>query len=390
MPSSFDNRENPGKANMAWVTPQYSKERVKRAGMMLFNDDATDEEFEEALQILNNWRSSHSYPVNTFQAGLRTKLNSLGINGLVGQRLKRIPSIMSKLSRFKNMSLSRMQDIGGLRAVVPTARQVYQLRDSYVLHSKFDHILVSEHDYIKNPKESGYRGIHLIYKYNNRKGGARAYEGLQIELQLRNELQHAWATAVETAGVFLNQALKSSIGNGRWLEFFCYASSSFAIIEDSPLVEAHSTLSKKETFEKMLEIESELEVIKKLGMYNSIVEHLKDTGEEKTHYYLLELDAEKQNISVSGYARELLPQATTDYLEREKWAKDNDAIQVVLVAAQSLTALRKAYPNYFLDTGKFVSRIRRIRNVVSRWDDDSSIMELTGARRRIKRAFVLE
>lgn len=374
---------------MAWVTPIYSKERVKKAGATLFDEEATADEFEEALQILNNWRSSHSYPVNTFQAGLRQKLNAMGINGIVAQRLKRIPSIMAKLERFKNMSLSRMQDIGGLRAVVSTAKQIYELRDSYVLHSKFDHILVSENDYIKNPKESGYRGIHLIYKYNNRKGGAKAYEGLQIELQIRNELQHAWATAVETAGVFLNQALKSSMGNERWLDFFCYASSSFALVEDCAVMEAHNSMLAKDIFEKMLEMEAELEVIKKLGMYNSLVEHLKDTSEQKTHYYLLELDVEGMNVSVSGYTREALPQATNDYLEREKWAKGKEGIQVVLVAAQSLTALRKAYPNYFLDTGKFVARIRRIQDAVSSWNDQTSLAELRRPRRKIRRAPVM-
>ena len=370
---------------MAWVTPLFSKERVKKAGITLFNDDATDDEYEEALQILNNWRSSHSYPVNTFQAGLRTKLNAMGINGIVAQRLKRIPSIMAKLERFKNMSLSRMQDIGGLRAVVATAKQVYELRNSYVEKSKFEHILISENDYIKEPKESGYRGIHLIYKYNNRKGGAKAYEGLQVELQIRNELQHAWATAVETAGVFLNQALKSSLGNGRWLEFFRYASSSFAMLEDCQVMEQHKHLAPKEIFDLMLALEAELEVVKNLGMYKSLVEHLKGTAGEKTHYYLLELDATAMNVSVSGYAREALPQATSDYLAREKWAKDKEGIQVVLVAAQSLTALRKAYPNYFLDTGKFVAQINRIRAVVERWDDSISMIELRNVRKRIRR-----
>ena len=370
---------------MAWVTPLYSKERVKKAGVTLFNESSTDDEYEEALQILNNWRSSHSYPVNTFQAGLRTKLNAMGVNGIVAQRLKRIPSIMAKLERFKNMSLSRMQDIGGLRAVVATAKQVYELRDSYVDKSKFEHVLVSENDYIKEPKDSGYRGIHLIYKYNNRKGGAKAYEGLQVELQIRNELQHAWATAVETAGVFLNQALKSSLGNGRWLEFFCYASSSFALLEECEVMKAHRTLKPKEIFELMLELEEELEVVKNLGMYKTLVEHLKGTSGEKIHYYLLELDATGMNVSVSGYARDALPQATNDYLDREKWAKGKEGIQVVLVAAQSLTALRKAYPNYFLDTGKFVSQIKRIRTVVERWDDSTSMAELMSSRRKIRR-----
>lgn len=351
---------------MAWVTPLYSKERVKRAGSTLFNENATDEEFEEALQVLNNWRSSHSYPVNTFQAGLRNKLSALGIDGLVAQRLKRIPSIVSKLERYPKMSLSRMQDIGGLRAVVSTHKQIYQLRDSYVIQSRFDHILVSESDYIKEPKASGYRGIHLIYRYNNRKGSGKLYEGLLLEIQIRNELQHAWATAVETAGVFLNQALKSSIGNEEWLEFFCYASSSFAILENSPTYEAHRCLTNLEVFTKMLELEEKLGVIKKLGLYNTVVEHLQDTNKQNTHYYLLQLDPAELNVSVNGYARDALQEATTEYLAQEKKAKDRPGVQVVLVAAQSLAALRKAYPNYFLDTGRFVARVRRIRTLVLR------------------------
>lgn len=371
---------------MAWVTPLYSKERVKRAGATLFDDDATDDQFEEALQVLNNWRSSHSYPVNTFQAGLRNKMSALGIDGLVAQRLKRIPSIVAKLERFSSMSLSRMQDIGGLRAVVSTARQIYQLRDSYVLHSKFDHVLVSENDYIQNPKDSGYRGIHLVYKYNNRKGGATAYEGLLLELQLRNDIQHAWATAVETAGVFLNQALKSSVGNERWLEFFCYASSSFAILEGSSVLDAHKELSNLQTFVKMLELETELEVIKSLGMYNTLVENLKDTNRQGTHYYLLQLDATAMNVSVNGFSRESLPQATTEYLEQEKLAKNKPGVQVVLVAAQSLAALRKAYPNYFLDTGKFVSRIRRIRAMVERGDELKTLKVPRLGRAPVKRS----
>ncbi|WP_074594951.1 RelA/SpoT domain-containing protein [Pseudomonas congelans] len=350
---------------MAWVTPQYSKKKVMRAGSTLFDEDATFEEFDEALIVLNNWRSSHSYPVNTFQASLRNKLKSLDIKGVVAQRLKRIPSIVAKLERFPGMSLARMQDIGGLRAVVPSLKSIYRLRESY-LQSKWDHVLVSEYDYIKNPKDSGYRGIHLVYKYNNRKGEAKHYEGLQLEIQIRNEVQHAWATAVETAGVFLNQALKSSMGNVRWLEFFEYASSSFALMEDCEVLTAHRHLSKYEILKNTMAIASELEVIDKLTVYNSIVEELHHTQDEKTHYYLLELNTQDRNVSVSGYSREELPKATSDYLDREKAAKGNESVQIVLVAAQSVSALKKAYPNYFLDTGRFVTRLRRIGIIVAR------------------------
>lgn len=358
----------PRKAKMAWVTPQYSKKKVMKAGSTLFDERASDEAFEEALLILSNWRSSHSYPVNTFQASLRNKLKSLGIKGLVAQRLKRIPSIVAKLERFPGMSLARMQDIGGLRAVVPSLKSIYKLRESYLL-SRWDHILVSEYDYIKHPKDSGYRGIHLVYKYNNRKGDAKNYEGLQLEIQIRNEVQHAWATAVETAGVFLNQALKSSMGNARWLEFFEYASSSFALMEDCEVLQAHRHLSKAEILKNTIDIATELEVIDKLTVYNSIVEELHHTQDEKTHYYLLELNTQDKNVTVNGYSREELPKATDDYLEREKAAQRNDSVQVVLVAAQSVSALKKAYPNYFLDTGRFVARLRRIGLIVARGDD---------------------
>jgi hypothetical protein len=41
------------------------------------------------------------------------------------------------------------------------------------------------------------------------------YNDLKIEMQLRSQYQHAWATAVETVGTFIGQALKSSIGPER-------------------------------------------------------------------------------------------------------------------------------------------------------------------------------
>lgn len=347
------------KLKMAWVKPAFSKERVKKAGITLISDDYEFEEVEQALEVLNNWRSIHSYPVNTFQASLRAKLNKLNLDATVAQRLKRIPSILAKLHRFPKMSLSRMQDIGGLRAVVETTDAIYKLWNSYK-DSKFDHILVSEYDYIAEPKSSGYRGIHLIYKYNNRKGDGPSYEGLQLEIQIRNRLQHSWATAVETAGVFLEQALKSSIGNEKWLEFFTYASSSFAVLEKLPVFIGHRGMTNDEIFDKTLELEAELEVISKLEMYKAVVEVPKDV-QGKAHYFLMELQPKSNQIEITGYARAELVKATEDYLEAEKTAKGSPEIQIVLVAAQSLESLKKAYPNYFLDTKHFVENLRKIR-----------------------------
>ena len=177
---------------MNWPKPEYSKKQVNKAGDILRTDRRTDNEFLWATKVLNNWRSIHGYPVNTFQATLRDKCKGINVsNALIAQRLKRTPSIVSKLKRFGSMQLARMQDIGGLRAVVDTSEKVRELRNSYdksLGRSLFKHELVGESDYISYPKESGYRSLHLVYRYRNDK--LTDYNGLLLELQIRTQLQH--------------------------------------------------------------------------------------------------------------------------------------------------------------------------------------------------------
>jgi len=107
------------------------------------------------------------------------------------------------------MQLSRMQDIGGVRAVVNSIKEVRALQSEYQDTKRFTHKLARENDYILDPKTDGYRGVHLVYKYNNtlaRNGLAAQYKGLAIELQIRTKLQHTWATAVETMGLSMMNA----------------------------------------------------------------------------------------------------------------------------------------------------------------------------------------
>src|SRR5262245_26607020 len=121
--------------DMAWAIPKYSRTRVDVAGDALINtfspkvragidfnlddEDAMAEwdefltEMEEARTVINNWRSSHSYPLNHFQLSLRAKVRDLKSPWIVAQRIKRLPAIALKLRLNKNMKLSQMQDIGG-------------------------------------------------------------------------------------------------------------------------------------------------------------------------------------------------------------------------------------------------------------------------------------
>ena len=129
---------------------------------------------------------------------------------IISQRLKRIPSILSKLTRESGMNLARMQDIGGCRAIFSSITEVYSCMNAMRMSTMQHNPPRKLNDYIENPKLSGYRGIHMIYEFTSDSSQYSQYTGMLIEIQLRTKLQHYWATAVETVGIFTRQSLKSS------------------------------------------------------------------------------------------------------------------------------------------------------------------------------------
>lgn len=348
---------------MTYPRPEFSRKQVQRAGKTLvaFEEAPSDTDVDawfHAFLVLTNWRACHGYPINTFQATLRNKLIGIDPDAIVAQRLKRTPSIIKKLQRIQGMNLARMQDIGGLRAVVSTLPQLLDLHLAYK-NTVFSHKLISEYDYVKNPKESGYRSVHLIYKYKLRT--ASPYDGLQLELQLRTKLQHAWATAVETMGTFLQHSLKSSEGPEEWLDFFSLVSSAFAHSERMPLVPGYEHLTKSQTFQKTKAHAERLGVREKLERFSSAVRAIPTTGKKRAAYYLVELEltGEDSNVKITSFARDRLEEANAQYSDAERNANSTGA-QVVLVSAGSIESLKRAYPNYFLDTHEFLTQLDKI------------------------------
>lgn len=345
---------------MAWVKPLYSRKQVAKAGNVLKSDDPEHPEYSWAVDVLTNWRSIHGYPINTFQATLREKLYKIDGDALVAQRLKRAPSIISKLRRFDSMQMHRMNDIAGLRAVVKDISAVRALEHSY-LSGRLTHELSGSKDYIAMPKDTGYRGIHLIYRYKNQK--VPEYDGLYVELQIRTKLQHAWATAVETMGTFLNHALKSSEGPEEWLQFFSLAGSAIARLEGCEPVPGYEYLDKLQTFREFVSESARLNVEDRLNAFAVAADAI-HTDHVSGSYHLITLNAVEKNVSIQSFGRRRLGQANEEYSRIEKEIVDGAPLQVVLVASGSLDLLRKAYPNYFLDTHEFIKQIRRIKRFV--------------------------
>ncbi len=144
--------------------PWESNGRVNRAGDAIRNDSLTFDD----VHILNVWRAAHNKVLNNFQTIIRYKTRGRGI--VVAQRLKRRMTIVDKLFRESGMRLARMDDVAGCRMIFSDIDSLYAFRT--VFHeSKFRHRRknsLDKYDYIKHPKNSGYRGIHDIYAYDAR------------------------------------------------------------------------------------------------------------------------------------------------------------------------------------------------------------------------------
>ncbi len=336
--------------------PKFTRGDVNRAGEIFRDTSSSQTNIPWAAVVLGKWRAMHNYPINTFQATLRHRLKSIDKEALVAQRLKRIPSIIVKLRRFPDMQLARMQDIGGLRAVVGTLKQVEALYHNYK-KTYLQHELVGERDYIARPKKSGYRSVHLVYRYKN--NSAPKYDGLLLELQFRTRQQHAWATAVETMGIFLDSALKSSEGPQEWLKFFSLTGSAFAHLENCNPVPGFENLTPSETFQLVAQKAQHLKVREKLSGFGAAINAIHSDSRKGT-YYLLLLDPTTKTVRFQAYSKERFEEATADYLKAEEKIVEGSQQQAVLVATASVEALRRAYPNFFLDTHEFLSVLKQI------------------------------
>jgi len=337
-----------------WKTVEYTKKEINNAGKKIALDDLTDDEYAYYLKIIDNWRAAHAFPMNTFAVNLKHLVEDID-GAIVVQRLKRLKTIEGKIKRYPQMELYRMQDLGGCRVILPTIKDVYIVKKK-LMESRIRHELHHEKDYIAIPKlETGYRGLHLIYKYKSDK--REDYNGLLVEIQIRTKLQHLWATAVETVGLFTQNGLKFNQGSDRWLRFFKIVSAVFSVEEKSAIVDgvpANWYL----IIEELFTIMEELKVQDKLLTIGLAVNYMGRLTKSKTPgYYILKLDTENFNLNITKYAN--IEKATEVYNKIELEQKDSK-IDVVLVSAQSFEALTNAYPNYFADISEFLETLLQI------------------------------
>ena len=338
-----------------WKLPEYTKKQINNAGDIMRDKYVSPENQLEARKIIDNWRSAHAYPLHVFYINLRRKAGSRP-SILVAERLKRLTSIIEKLQREKGMQLYRMQDLGGCRIVLSTLDEVYSFSESFK-NSRIRHELINIKDYIQKPKDSGYRSLHLIYRFKTDTPGKEIYNQypLLIELQFRTRLQHIWATALETIGFFTNQALKAGQGNESVLRFFVVVSSLFAIKENTPVVPG-TIDDESRLISEIKQINDQHHVLDMLRAIRTVIDHDSENIPDKRGYYLLQLNYETHTLKRTFFKPSDLELANQLYDILEAQSKDLPW-DIVLVRASSYTTVKAAYPNYFMDIGEFVEII---------------------------------
>ena len=110
-------------------------------------------------------------------------------------RVKSYDSILKKIRR-KNIPLNlqaieeNLKDIAGVRVICSFPDDIYKLAESFLKQD--DITLIERKDYIKNPKPSGYRSLHLIVQVPTFLQNEKKM--VNVEVQFRTIAMDFWAS----------------------------------------------------------------------------------------------------------------------------------------------------------------------------------------------------
>lgn len=354
---------------------KYSNKQITKAGIMLIQNPKGDD-LNHVMDVLSYWRLCHEEPLNLAWQTLQNIVRRHDQDAIFAKRLKRYASIYSKLLRFKNMTLRNMQDIGGCRAVIANEKKllrcVRDLKKNTAFKTEGGKFRVK--DYLKYPKQSGYRSYHLIGRFPNEYGELR-----NVEVQLRTHNQHYWATALEIVDLFTGQALKSNQGDPEWAALFADISDLFAVMDGIFKFAAISDIEKVETF--ALRVHKNTDLLSKCARvqqrfkrfrigekFEAYANSIKVIGgsistSKKSVYILLIIDIKSKQITSRNFEMNDLAEASVQYTAAEKEAAKNPDLVVALVSTASVGGIREAYPNFFADSTMFMSLLGVIMEV---------------------------
>ena len=314
---------------------EHSKKKIKDAGKLLSSGNLQyTDEVALAFRIAHNWRMAHAFPMLQERRSLS---RVSGPDADTAGRIKRMDSIRKKLRRIP-ISLSDIQDLSGIRAIVDSMSEVRRI-EAWYMDPKRTSVVRRVDDYIAAPKPGGYRSLHLIKGYG---GSGESWRG-------QTRLQHVWATAVEAIGATRGEDLKAGEGDEGWLRLLCLMSSEFAEEEGEPVGE-DTPQSAEDRRKELKSLEGRLGAINTLSAIRTMVSNVTSSATA----YMVHLDTISGKVTVQPKKNYI--DASEGYYQQSQ-ADNGERVQTVLVSVDSIEALKRAYPNYFLDVGEFTRRL---------------------------------
>ena len=325
-----------------------SKNQVRNAGKRIAAVNNIFATSDADVEIIDEWRKAHLTPLSSIAMWLRKP--SIDATGLApAQRLKRRSTVLDKLIQGRASDASTMHDLGGCRLIFPTVQALQDFRNYLETKTRAAHGLQhhrDKYDYIADPKQTGYRGVHYVYGYEPSSSSNAELKGLRIEVQLRTDVQHAWATSVEIADLVLGARTKFEDGTGPYGEFFRVASEMLARRHEGmtsclPELSDRELLAAFHREERTHNLLDRLDRLREQGDLSKIKEHT---------VLAFQTDG---TLEIFGYTK------ANRAVDKERELIDNPACaHVVYVRASTPGAIKNSYRNYLTNPTDFVKLMR--------------------------------
>lgn len=294
----------------------------------------------ESLAKIQEFRTSHhSALLNVFGFLVeKSKIQNKGC--IVVYRLKRIDTIVRKLTREPTMALATMHDIAGCRSILDTNSQIFNIVDEFQKNKDFK--VIKTYDYISHPRPSGYISYHLKIKCLK--------EDKLIEVQLRTRKQHYWATLVEITDLNYGIRIKEGDSYQKLNEFHHILSNVITKISQEDII-------------KLIEIEIEFKYVEDLitlfadNYIKSLSNWLNAVYKEPFEYLIIDINDNKEPDYAFFRTSE---EAEVEYFKRFKINESN--LVLIHVNKPSLKNVSLAYSNYVLSSHPFIQAFIKILN----------------------------
>lgn len=294
------------------------------------------------IDLLQEYRQSFQEPIARVFSSVLQLARKVDRQAIVTFRIKRIDTIIDKLSRTQNkesgpMQFSRMWDIAGCRCIINTSdsNRLYDLLSSIKeVFGNASKIV----DHINPPKEDGYRSLHIYVKDQ--------LSGKRIEIQIRNRKQHNWATLVEIVDLLYGTRYKEYGNNGKLGRFLLLFSDTESLSDND--------------FSEMLKVEREEKVFERMSdtisanFFEIRKQWLK--LKQKGPYYVI--SANKKGSTIESFYS--FKDAENVYYQ--KYQKEGNESNIVLtyIPGQDFNQISIAYSNYILAMHAFFDDYRRL------------------------------